>query len=247
MSSPELIWDGDSYITLKQYLQSLGPVLWLEADSLVDDGIADGAAVTTWRDESPLAANDAVQTSGANKPTLETNMAGISKPCVRFTTGQSMTNSTLTWQTKEVTAFIVFAYSSSILTDRVLIGTGGVTEKWYILSDGSDSVAPHAYRGGLQKVGPTFPRIDTTDFLSVGQFTVATLKVNSAGMQLWDKGTSIGSNATAPDGTWTTGYATSGHGADIACIVVFNKTLPAYERKLVERYLGNKYGIAVAA
>ncbi len=207
--------------------QIAGLRLWFAADSL---GLSNGAAVSTWGDQSS-SSNNATQTTGTNQPTYQTNAVN-KRPVVHF----NGTTSYLSLTKADKIAEYYTVFRSPVTPFQ---SYGGVLEH----SDGY-GVTPRM--GPFQATGTTFHsnpypmavRKNGTDLSipfdlsSITSFMVMTVDTYSP--------TSIRNmEIGALDGPY---YFNN---LDIAEIIGFDHVLSPSERGQVEQYLGTKYGIVV--
>lgn len=219
-----------------------GCVLWLRADSLIGDGLADAAAVATWRDLSGQG-KDVSQSTGSAKPTLQTGEL-VGRPVVRGDGGDKLVSSS-GYSLTALTAFVVVT-NSATATDHI-IGewkTTGNQREWRIWVDTAGS-----YRASASSNGTATTTVGST---SITNPAILATKHTGSALTLYKNGTDVGNGAaTLFDGTAALSIAdgedfSQGYPGDIAEAVIYNRALEDIDRKRVERYLGARYGISVA-
>lgn len=234
-----------------------GLELDLDADRILPV-LADGDPVATWPDRSGKGRN-ATQANAAAKPTWKINILN-GRAVVRFDGGDYLDTAaiaafdldTWTW----FTVYNTSAPNSAQVAVRSGYGSGaGVAQSGRLLGtyQGSNVVAVHArVADGTIK--------QATAALAADTFLIATGQWDSIDQVLgWKNGTSMGAAVTGatavPSGhLWVrVGADSVGDPAtasfltgDIARVLFYSRVLSDAERVRVERYLGLRYGIAVA-
>lgn len=209
-----------------------GVTAWYDAGGL---NLADGAPVASWPDRVGTGVN--LSQATANKqPTFRTGMVG-GRAAVRFDGSDDVMSLASETDVKEV--FVVMGNFVSNGDDQVLLG--GLTADEAIKIRTSREL--YAYNGAefLQsraKVPQTGFRI--FQFTSDG--TSATLRGN---------GVTVAKTATSTVltfgqvGQYRNQTGPGFLGADVAEILLYNRVLNVVERKKVEQYLADKYGLPV--
>ncbi len=234
-----------------------GLQLWLAADTLT--GLADGAAVTTWRDLSGRG-YDAVQTDVAKKPTFQTGEIN-GRPIVRadavddvmnIPTGHSMLRAVT-----GATIIAVVKWASLRDTANILaIRTGtGVTRFSTGLSGTSGAVRVLTRRLDANALN-TVNSVATPVSAGTAYVHTAMVDHSAATCSVWVNGVVAIDAAATGQGTGLTsdtdsqlidlGCLGGPSDCDYAELIVVNRALSTAERQLIERYLGRKYGLAVA-
>lgn len=241
-------WGNTQYFNPRQVG---GLVLWLDATDPAGNGTqpANLSSVSTWVDKSG-SGNTLTQATGANQPTYRTNSLN-SKPTVRF-------NSLTTFMQKtsasslgtQATVFVVgktngngsnrgtfFDYSTNAGTNTGL----------NILNEAAPTIISGFYDGALKQA---ISAVITLPYTAV----LYAYNDGSNGF-VFSNGTQIATvavgNIAGSPNVYTIGvlfgpvanYYLNG---DIAEIVAYNGNISAAQKLLVNRYLGNKWGITVA-
>lgn len=237
-------------------------VFWLDATSeksILNQNssldISHGDTVSSWQDSNPTVINktSCTQATQANQPTYITNaINGI--PGIRFNSSNGsmrMSCSLASGTRMSVTIFIVFNWTSSFSatnTNFLVIGAGNASTTLNSVTTGG--LFTHQTWDGSTNVDVL------SRSLTVGKnliFTIHTDPTNNSSV-LYENGTSV-STATAsfsgvfPDTSVTIGNwpnATRTLGGDLGEIIIFDRALKTEERKSIENYLGQKWGINVA-
>lgn len=224
--------------------------LWLSADRIT--GLADGDPVTTWSDLSGQG-NHATQSTTAAKPLYKVGIAG-GRPVVRFDGVDDYLTvaNEATFDMATPTIFVVGTASAGTGTflgkvtfagavgdaDRRKLNVRRASSTTFSLQSGAD--AAFKASGTLSWTGFNVMSV-------VGRGAADyTLAVNGTAA---DATTPTLDFSTFNNASLIVGASTSGAEfltGDIAEIVVYNRALSATERKAVERYLGARYGVAIA-
>ena len=224
-----------------------GLKLWHKADSLA--GLSDGDPVSTWADASG-GGNDATG-SGASRPSYRANvLAG--GPVLRFDGADDrLALPNLLAGASAATAFFVckVALDPPALPLRTgpplgNFGSNGVVGDHYPYTDG---VVYHDF-------GSTARKTVGDPAASLASWHVGVFRSAAGDWRAWLNGSLLFSTSTNTAGFGTAplvGRAEGTNGpyqfdGDLAEIVLYDAALSDDERKRVERYLGGKYGIAVA-
>lgn len=236
-----------------------GCVLWLAADRLA--GLADGAAIATWPDQSGKG-NNATQATTANKPTYKTGILN-GRPVVRFDGGDWLSGGDI----------LDFDYTDKFTIFVVHKNTAGAGDQ--SLMGKLDSASPFqgwelAYTPDTKIAAGVVSDWTTNNALWLEYNTtltsnhIVTMRYNgnanpgTGDLDLWRDGVALALSATVKNGLsatsvnaipFTVGARNNGAAnkitGDIAEIVIYNRALSDSERQQVERYLSQKYGIAV--
>jgi prepilin-type N-terminal cleavage/methylation domain-containing protein len=209
-----------------------GLQLWISADSL---NLFDGNSVGTWSDLSGRG-NNVVQVTGSKQPTFRANILN-GKPIVRFDGTSSEMSLTNVVNTSGMSFFIVAKWNA-LNSYSFAIGLNAGTEG-YLRNPGTTNALfrpdGNVYTTIYQNGTPY------TCSSPCSQFSVPSVLVNRvyAVTQNGNIGASIkwlGRNEFN-NPTWWSG--------DIAEMIIYSSALTDSQRKSVEQYLGNKYGIAI--
>lgn len=232
-----------------------GLALWLKADTLV---LADGAAVSSWADQSGNGRN-AAQATGTKQPLYKVNIIN-GKPVLRFdSTDDCLTIPAVDFSsTAGLSLFVVTATIPSA-TDRIIFETSANSST----SDGAILL----YRQTDNKVQANLhgSGVNNNTFITTATITSAATVISAVydralstnETTAWLNGATAGTRPNNADTTGNHGNfainigarnngASVPFGGDIAEIILYNSALSAVNRLFVERYLGAKYGITVA-
>lgn len=214
-----------------------GLTLWLDASQIT--GLSNGDPVAQWDDRSGNA-NHATQGTAAKRPTYQ-SAAMNGRPAVVFDGVDDYLKATNTATGGDLTIFAVATISAYLITNQIVLRYifGDPGRMGLRVSNNNDL----AFWGGTDGVGGGDVALNTPFVATASRAsTAATAALNG------DKYTGTITNAP-PD----TPYAIGGDVAvsqflagSISEVIVYNRALSDAERKRVERYLGSKYGIAVA-
>lgn len=222
--------------------------LWLKANHGVEEANNDLAedtdAVLNWLDRSG-GNNDAIQTTGANKPIF-------SEATLNF-------NPTLDFDGTNHEMLASMSANSAITVFAVADGTFGVTKHLLNLNNGgSGSVVIEQTASVLLQGryfdGTTASGIVTTTIADGAAFLMNYDHIAGGTSELFEDGISQGTAAANADnlsGTLTVGIGTHPTNSarrwdgGIAELVVYNQTLTATERDKIESYLALKYGFTL--
>lgn len=241
-------WANTQYFNPKQVG---GLKLWLDATDPAANGTqpANLSSVSTWVDKSGVG-NNLVQAVGANQPTYRTNILN-SKPTVRFNSVNSfMQKTSASSLGTQLTVFVVgttsgngtnrgsfFDYSTNVTTNTGM----------NLLNEATPTIVGGFFDGGLKQAISAAIVLPYTAVLYAYN--------NGTNAFVFSNGTQIATvacgNVSGSPNVYTIGalfgplanYYLNG---DIAEIVAYNGNISAAQKLLVNRYLGNKWGIAVA-
>jgi hypothetical protein len=216
--------------------------LWLKADSLA--GLADGDPVGTWADASG-SGND-LSAGGAARPALRTSVLN-GAPVVRFDGfAHAMTRATFAGLSAAAQAF-------TLLLVRKQTTVAGFSTPWSFY--GAGDVYGHApYNGNASFYSPR-PDVRTDPGVNAADFYVLSWTENGADCRLHRGGLAVatytgGSTPSFSGGRSFSLFAYQGSSAfvagDVAEVLMYDSALGDDDRRGVERYLGGKYGIALA-
>lgn len=217
--------------------QVSGLRLWLDASMIA--GLVDGDQVAAWYDLSG-AGNHAAQADPAARPLYKTGILN-GRPVVRFDGSDDYLQTA------------AFSAALSQPTTVVVVGSFGASGD--TLYDGLAVGARH----NLVRSGATTLGISAGTYLSYTDATPTGTSVwsavfNGGSSQLWRDGTSKASGAAGAHqltgltlgADYRAPAAADNLLGDIAEILIYNASLSTADRQRIERYLGAKYGIAVA-
>lgn len=224
-------------------------IVWLESENIT--GLSDGAALTTWPDNSGNS-NDFTPGSGA-EPLWEQNELN-GQPVVRFGGNDNdrvVRNTMSDFATTAITTFSVFNTSENNGTVFSYASSGSTNDYFQdqlqngrISIDGSQATPNVAFNDGNWN-------IDVTTWQSSGgNYAVYKNGASSAsgalqnGAAITAGGTlAIGAEQDAIDGGYDAGQDFDG---DVAEAVVYNVVLNDAQRVMVENYLSAKYDIIIS-
>lgn len=217
-------------------LPSPGLKLWLDAS----DGttiIVDGSGnVQQWSDKSGLG-NHATQATAANRPVVNATALG-GQPAVRFdgvNDGLSIADGLVV--ARPYTVFIVDQYSGATQGRTLQSRDAGVNwliGKWAGNNAHYANPFVHVAGPGTTTIGEGIGYTNSSDYILNGNHV--STGGNGSGV------TSPGHLGLGSSGTFPAEQST----ADVAEIIVYDRTLTLTERREVGTYLQSKYGIAGA-
>ncbi len=221
--------------------------LWLDAGTIT--GLADGATVTNWPDQSSNGRH--YNTSSGTKPIYKTAIIN-SLPIVRFNgTTQWLYNSGKYNPSGPITVFLVLKFTSGnpLSSAKVPAPGGGFT---YAINAGS-----HLFQCSDGVGGWAFTSV-IHGFIDTSSFNVVTLRIGYGEFEGRNNGMLWGTATDDPRKMLSAGDTTFGlivgalnnngsvggfTAGDIAELVVYNRTLTTLEVAGVEQYLVNKYAL----
>jgi len=212
--------------------------MWVRADSL---GLADGAQVAAWNDDSGSGSNMS-QGSAPARPIYRTNVIN-GKPVCRFTdaanSGMNGATAALT-SVDSGTVFIVFAINTNT-TARGLITFSGANGREFGPADAPNSFMVQNRNGVGANYVSAF-NVPLATFIAFGSVQVAGTSIN----EIWN-GDVKGSNAPSCCSTYVVGGNTSitnsNFEGDIAEIIFYDSALGQVETDKIFCYLNVKYGL----
>lgn len=228
-----------------------GLVTWIESTSEKSFDAAeqeDGLSITNWYDLNIQSSSKNNFTQSTNKPTYKTNFFN-GLPVISF----DGTNDFMATQSITSTEFSPANTNTIFLVAKIY--SGGVIFKFEQSA---------ANRLGIEMAGSgmrfDFPN-DTTGMLSdttsiINRPYIFTFDHNSSTQTIYTNGASYDTQANALTFTGTFS-STMAIGAtvggtqyftrmDLAELIIFNRSLKSEERKSIEKYLGQKWGIKVS-
>ena len=252
-------------------IPAAGLQLWLKADEGVR---ASGSSVSSWIDQSGNG-NDATQSNFDRQPSLVNN--GLNnKPLLHFDGINDMLGLTGTKPMSQISLFLVFKIDSGLVgndgTDPfpyypVVFGNPNINGKAYGLgmrnyysANSPDIIGPWVGEDSyVFSESPNIAAFDQWKVLSVitnQKMWNTTVRSNGVDAVITPQGTtneSLSFPLGRPDGTVGIGGAVNvpaGHlifKGDIAEVIVYDTALSNEDRLSVEKYLNDKYNIAITA
>lgn len=212
-----------------------GLVLWVQADSLVDDGLASGSSVSIWGDDSSVG-NNMLQATVANQPLLRTNVVNGHSTVSFDGVNDQMVSTATDMNSTEWTMIAVMSYWSATDADlHVLL--------WDDLG-GADI--------GIRKLSNTFTgqtfdtasRTVSGSSVVVGDFTylVETTKDDNV-MQFYENGSSKGTVAIGTQFSALTAFRSASGFVEVAEYAVYNRRVNAAELQSLDSYYLGKYSL----
>ena len=210
-----------------------GLVMWMDAADDTTFSYSSGTTVSQWRDKSG-SNNHMVPISAG--PTR--NAFLNSRKVLAFTTAQTIGSIAFTLETSANTVFVVSRYtSSSTHTNRVLTA---YYNNW-LLGHWGSQVNKYFAEGWVYLTTVT---ADTVWRMYMGDWSGSSTDLAS----FYSNGTELASGITAasagPKGLGINFQGGEPSACEAAEIIVFNRVLSATERKQVNTYLGQKWGIS---
>lgn len=238
--------------------QFLGLKLWLDASTI--SGLVDSDPVTTWTDLSGNG-NDATQSTAAAKPTYKTNIIN-GRPVVRFDGVDDYLSSTgvvsgFAAQDQPLTVFAVVK-ANDISVNRAIWSLGSSGSNYPYLWHYIAATSPNynaTRRDDAASATKDFPT-NAVPGATTASAVVTTVSTTGTIGNIYVNGTLLNAAADVDVGVSTFTYLGIGAqvrsivnnflAGDIAEFAFYNRVLAPIERQRVERYLGTKYGVAVA-
>ncbi len=227
-------------------------VLWLDANTI---SVANGANVTSWADQSGYT-NTAAAPSG-NEPRFQTNIVN-GFPVVRFTAANSdylrVADGT-SLKPNTISLFVVGMYSSASTTSWTPFLIKATDDNW---SNGY-AITRDNTNATLRTYVTQWDANYVTGSLAANTYAVATSVYDKSTIELFVNETSAGSDIFTSNITHTTNSLLLGAGpnggtavtrfidGDIAEAIIFNRSVSAAERIIIDNYLAAKYNITLAA
>ena len=239
-----------------------GVTLWLDANDATTI-TTDASGVNAWSDKSGLG-NDVSQSTDAKKPHVSTGVFSNGKNALSFDGGDWIgnTGSSVIAPTSTANTMFIVAKRTTVAGYRVLFdvtqtgGNNAILNRVGYLSDSSTLV--HRVRDNAT---PTTHTCDIGTTESLSSFSILATQRSSNTVELWDNGTSAGTNtnnslSAMPSGDYYTTIGTlrnldSPDGNTSWCItglvaevIVYNRALSTSECNQVGYYLAEKYGVS---
>lgn len=209
---------------------------WFKADAIT--GKNDGDAIAQWNDSSGNARH-ATQATGANQPLYKTNILN-GKPVARFDGTDSLATASFTAITQPTTIFVVASTRTS--------GTGT-----QFICDGIGSTNRNAIfeASGAGTMSIFSNAVLASAITGAQPLSIWTALFNNTASDLRKNGTSIvngtsGAQVLTGVRLGASDTASSNLIGDIAEYLLYVGNVSGSNRTAVERYLSQKYGIAVA-
>lgn len=213
-----------------------GLQLWFDASQIT--GKVDGDVMPSWSDLSGNA-RDAAQATAAKQPLYKTAIQN-GKPVVRFDGVDDFMQTASTFTINQPNTIIMAAFNRAPTATLKMIQDGAVSGARQTLRRQSTQYS--MYAGGVYVTQPG---------TSVPAWDVLTMVMNGASSALYSGGVSILTGNPGTGGlqgvTLAANYVgTEAGNHDIAEYLSYNSALSTADRQAVERYLGTKWGVAVA-
>lgn len=236
-------------------------VLWYETSLETSFDISsevNGTAISTWYDNNPEAVtkNNATQSTSANQPKFYDNVFNVGIPGIRFDgSNDYMTFDGSLLIGSSYTIFVVEQKRATVASGsfRMFIGgTDNSTAQNLSFGYYSDTVLRLTHFN--YTLTYTSSSSDLTYSSPIARIHSGTFST-STGMNYYLNGLNMASDSTVK--TALTSYTGSAlarrngssysyFNGDLAEIIIFKHTLTTEERRLIEIYLGKKYGITIS-
>lgn len=231
-------------------VQLSGCALWLAADFGVTTS---GAAVTAWTNRGSAGGTVSQGTAGARPTYQATGFGATSMPYLSCDGGDYLesTASSLVTAGSALTVFVVCSHNASAggglfairrstrFLSAIELVAGGIH---YASSNGVDAGANIVLAAGSLN-GITSAHVARWSFGGAGQAPVYASNGTAATTSSGTQGTETGATGFMVGGVQPAAQYLTGR---LAEVIVYVRALTANEALLVERYLGARYGIAVA-
>jgi hypothetical protein len=212
-----------------------GLVMWMDAADDTTFSYSSGTTVSQWRDKSGFNYHMVPVSAG---PTRNSSLA--SRKVLTFTTSQQIWNSSINLVTSAYTIFCVTRLTGTtnarVLSTQYVPSTGG---NW-LLGHWSGYVNQYYAEGWVS--GPYGTAANTAWNVFMGDWSGSSTDLAN----LYTNGTAITTNSNGAN-SGPIGLGVNINSEVSTCesaeIVVFNRVLSATERRLVDTYLGQKWGI----
>jgi len=210
-----------------------GLVMWMDAADDTTFSYSSGTTVSQWRDKSGFNYHMVPKSSG---PTRSVSLN--SRKALAFTTSQTIGNNTINLASSANTVFVVSRLTGAT-NGRVLtcnLDSGG--NNWLLGHHGGTSNAYYA-EGWVYDSGGA----STSFQIYMGDWSGSSTDLAN----FYINGTAYATNSTAasqgPNKLGINYYSIQTSACEAAEIIVFNRILTAVERRLINTYLGQKWGI----
>jgi hypothetical protein len=212
-----------------------GLVMWMDAADDTTFSYSSGTTVSQWRDKSGFNYHMVPKSSGPTR-----NAFLNSRKVLAFTASQTIGNDVIDLTSTTSTVFVVSRYvtgtNQRVLTCNLDSGGGN-----WLLGHWGGYVNQYYAEGWVsyQVYGN-----DTVWRVYMGDYS----GVNTDLANIYSNGTAIVTNSTAASGglrkLGVNYFSSEMSTCEVAEIVVFNRVLSTAERRLVDTYLGQKWGIS---
>jgi prepilin-type N-terminal cleavage/methylation domain-containing protein len=209
-----------------------GLQLWISADSL---NLFDGNSVSTWSDLSGKG-NNVLQPTGSRQPTFRANVLN-GKPIVRFDGASNEMSLTNVINTSGISFFIVAKWNA-LNNYSFAVGLNSGSEG-YLRNPGTANslFRPDGYTyTTIYQNGTGYSCSSPCTTLSTASLLANRVYATTQNSNISKSIKWLGRNEFN-NPTWWSG--------DIAEVIIYNFALSDAQRRSVEQYLGNKYGITI--
>ncbi len=212
-------------------------ILWLRADRIT--GVGDGAGMSTWLDQSGNE-YDAVQATASRQPKFTASNADFNgMPTVLFDGSDDFFDlAALEHTASNYSVFIV--YKSTSTTRQSLFDSKVGRLKLAHEGDTGDRAYNDGTSRGVEITG-TNAQIVMWELNSAGSNIYINGNLSQSGLTYVQR--AIGDNTILGHNDAASGHRFNGHMAEV---IFYNTILNSAQRKLIENYLGAKYGITIA-
>jgi hypothetical protein len=211
-----------------------GLVMWMDAADDTTFSYSSGTTVSQWRDKSGFNYHMVPKSSGPTR-----NAFLNSRKALAFTTSQTIGNDTINLASSANTVFVV-SRLTGVTNGRVLtcnLDSGG--NNWLLGHHGGTSNAYYAEGWVYDSSGAS-----TSFQIYMGDWSGSSTDLAN----FYINGTAYATNNTAasagPNKLGINYYSIQTSTCEAAEIIVFNRVLSTAERRLVDTYLGQKWGIS---
>ncbi len=209
-------------------------VLWLKANTI---GVADGAAVTAWADQSG-AGHNLVQSTGTSQPAYRTTGGPLSKPCVDFDGSSDFLDFSAAWnQVVPFTVYVVAkteATGTKVFMDRNGAGTAPAI---YFALGGTNAAL---YWNGTTIVN----NVASPNAWHIFRFRLTS---STGGLRLNNGAESTGSHSQSALAQWSRMFAFSAalqqYDGQIAEVILVHESISAPNDALIMAYLNREHGL----
>jgi hypothetical protein len=214
-----------------------GLVMWMDASDDTTFSYSSGTTVSQWRDKSPSGFHMVPKSAGPTRST-----ALNSRKTLTFTTSQTIGNNTINLASSANTVFVVSRYNNAAGSlNRVLTCNLDASGNNWLLGHWGGYVNQYYAEGWVRY---QVNAADTTWRVYMGDYSGPSTDLAN----LYSNGTGVVTNSNAasagPNKLGINYYSGEPSDCEVAEIVVFNRILTAVERRLINTYLGQKWGIS---
>jgi hypothetical protein len=211
-----------------------GLVMWMDAADDTTFSYSSGTTVSQWRDKSGFNYHMGPKVNGPTRSVVLN-----SRKVLAFTTAQTIGNNTINLSTSANTVFVVSRLTGTT-NGRVLTCNLDSSGNNWLLGHHGGTYNDY-YAEGWVSDGGSF---DTNWRMYMGDWSGTSTDLAN----LYSNGTAITTNSSAasqgPKYLGVNYYSNEVSTCEVAEIVVFDRVLSATERKQVNTYLGQKWGIS---